>query len=108
DRLLGEVKEATIRIDPRLALKDGIAENFGEKVKGASAGTSRVVEIVLSDAVAEPSLRGAKIQATFEIKEIKTLRLPQLPHQFLHTFGVHSPDQLRERIRVLLERRLEY
>src|SRR5207245_9147188 len=33
---------------------------------------------------------------------------PQLTHAFLHEFGVHSPEQLRERIRVLLERRLEY
>src|SRR5262249_46065945 len=38
----------------------------------------------------------------------KTLRLPELTHEFLHEFGVHTPEQLRERIRVLLQRRLEY
>ncbi len=107
-RLLGKVKEATIRIDPRLALKDGVAENFAEQVKGVNAGDSRTVEIVLSDAVADPALRGVKIEATMDIKEVKSMRLPELTHEFLHNFGVHSAPQLRERIRVMLERRLEY
>ena len=55
-----------------------------------------------------PALRGKTVQATFDIKDVKTLRLPELTHEFLHNFGVHSPEQLRELIRVLLERRLEY
>ena len=33
---------------------------------------------------------------------------PELTHEFLHNFGVHSEEQLDELIRVLLQRRLEY
>jgi trigger factor len=108
DRPLSSHKEITIRIDPRLALKDGVSEKFGEVVKGANAGDKRTVEIKLSDAAADESLRGKTVQAVLDIKEVKKLRLPELTHEFLHEFGVHSPEQLRERIRVLLERRLEY
>jgi trigger factor len=108
DRVLSTHKEITIRIDPRLALKDGMAEHFADQVKGAGAGDMRTVAIRLSDAVAEESLRGKTVQAQFDVKEIKRLRLPELTHEFLHEFGVHSPEQLRERIRVLLDRRLEY
>jgi trigger factor len=108
DHVLGTHKEITVRVDPRLALKDGFCENFGEAVKGANAGDSRTVEITMSDAVADPALRGIKVRAVFDIKEIKTVRLPELTHEFLHNFGVHSEEQLRERIRVLLERRHEY
>jgi trigger factor len=108
DRQLSSHKEITVRIDPRLALKDGIAEKFGDKVKGANAGDKRVVDIKLSDNVAEETLRGKTVQATFDVKEIKSLRLPEMTHEFLHQFGVHSPDQLRERLLVLLNRRLEY
>jgi trigger factor len=107
-RLLSQHKEITIRVDPRLALKDGVAEKFGDQVKGASSGDSRAVDIKLSDAVADESLRGRTVQALMEIKEVKVLRLPELTHQFLREFGVHSSEQLRERIRVLLDRRLEY
>src|SRR5205807_2487533 len=100
--------EITIRVDPQLALKDGVCENFGEIVKGANVGQTRTVTIKLSDAAADESLRGKTVQAVLDIKEVKKLRLPELTHPFLHEFGVHSPEQLRERIRVLLERRLEY
>src|SRR5439155_14417488 len=60
----------------------------------------------LSDAVADLSLRGKTVKATFEVKDVKTLRYPELTHDFLHTFGVHTPEQLRELIGVVLERRL--
>jgi trigger factor len=108
DRVLSAHKEITVRIDPVLALKDGVCADFGEKVKGISAGQSRTVEIALSDAVADAALRGKTVHATFDVKDVKSLRLPELTHEFLHNFGVHSPEQLRERIRVLVERRHEY
>src|SRR5207249_3886041 len=38
----------------------------------------------------------------------KKLELPELTHDFLHNFGVHNVDQFREKIRGVLESRLEY
>ena len=67
-----------------------MAPRFAEQVKGANAGDTRVVDIELSTAAADADLRGKTVKATFEIKDVKTLRLPELTHEFLHTFGVHS------------------
>jgi trigger factor len=108
DRMLGTMTEAHFRVEKQLAFKDGIAPRFGEQVKGAQAGDKRVVDITLAQSVADPSLAGKTVQATFEVKDVKTLRLPELTHEFLHTFGVHTPDQFHELIRVLLQKRLEY
>ena len=105
---IGTAKEVTIRVDDRVAFKDGVAEKFGEQVLGAKGGDTRVVDIQLSDAVSNPYLKGQSVQATLEVKDIKKLRLPELTHEFLHTFGVHSPEQLHEQVRLLLERRLQY
>jgi trigger factor len=106
--VLSTLTEQQFRVDKQLAFKDGIAAKFSEQVNGANAGDKRVVDIVLSSAVANPALRGKTVQATFDIKDVKTLRLPELTHEFLHTFGVHTPDQLRELLGVVLQRRLEY
>jgi trigger factor len=108
DRLLGELKEVQIRIEPRLVFKDGYCENFGELVKGASPGQTRTIPVVLSQHSADASLRGKTVQTALEIKDVKTMRLPELTHELLHEFGVHSEEQLHERVRVLLNRRLEY
>ena len=108
DRVVSTIKEAQFRVDKKLAFKDAVAPRFAEQVQGANPGDARVVDVELSTAAADADLRGKTVKATFDIKDVKTLRLPELTHEFLHTFGVHSPDELRELIRVLLQRRLEY
>src|SRR6185437_2173499 len=108
DRDIGKLNEATLRINKQLAFKDGVAENFAEQVRGAKAGETREVDITLSSAAADPTLRGKTVKAFLAIKDVKMVNLPELTHEFLHTFGVHSPEQLRELIQVVLQRRLEY
>lgn len=108
DQMLNDIKEVRIRVDPQLALKDGVAENFGKQVVGATAGESRAVDIVLSDSVANPALRGQAVHATFAIKDVKTIRPPEVTEVLLSQFGVATEDQLKELIRAVLERRLEY
>jgi trigger factor len=108
DKVIGEMKETVFRVDDRLVFKDGIAEKFAEQTRGAKAGDKREVDITMSDAVAVPELRGRTVKATVEIKDVKKMRLPDLTHEFLHTFSCHSAEQLHEKVRVLLDRRLEY
>ncbi len=109
DRVIGEAKEITLRIDDTLTFKDGVAVRFAAQVVGVKAGEQRTVAIRMTDAVADEALKGQTVDATLDVKDIKMQRLPELTHEFLHEhIGVHSVDQMRERIAVLLERRLQY
>jgi trigger factor len=109
DSQIGKLEETTLRVDKQLAFKDGIADHFAEQIKGAKAGDVREVDIKLSSAVADPSLRGQSVKAIITIKDVKTVILPELTPEFLdRTFGVKSPEQLRELIQVVLQRRLEH
>jgi trigger factor len=108
EREIGKLNEATLRVNKQLAFKDGVAEHFADEVKNAKAGDTREVTIQLSSAVSDPTLRGESVKAAMHIKDIKMIAMPELTHEFLHNFGVHSPGQLRELIGVLLQRRLEY
>src|SRR5262249_37164029 len=108
DQVIGTAKELTLKVEDSLAFKDGVAEKFGEQMRGAKAGDTGVFDITLSDQVAVEELRGQGVRATMEVQDVKTMRLPELTHEFLHNFGVHSPEQFRELVQQLLERRLEY
>jgi trigger factor len=85
-----------------------VAERFGEQVRGAKPGDVCDVEMTLSNSAADADLRGKKVLSKLTVKEVKSLRLPELTDEFLADFGARSREQLRERVRVLLERRLQY
>jgi trigger factor len=105
---VGEAKEITLRVDDSLSFKDGVASKFGEQMVGAKAGDKRNVDISMTDAVSDPRLKGQTVQATFEVKDVKSLRLPELDEQYLEKYSCKNAEQFNETLRVVLQRRLEY
>src|SRR5262249_55399754 len=76
DRLIGELKAISMKVDTRLAFKDGVVENFADRVQGVKAGDTRTVDITMADSVADKTLRGQKVQATLTVKEVKAVKMP--------------------------------
>lgn len=106
---VNKLHEVRFKVEKQLALSDGIAENFGATMKGAKPGDTRTVDIVLSQELATEALRGQKVQATFTVKDVKSVRPPELTQDLLEgTFGISTPEQLDELVSALLDRRLEY
>ena len=60
---LGQLAEQQIRVERQVAFKDGLAARFAEQVRGAKAGDKKVVDIRLSTAVADESLRTSDLFA---------------------------------------------
>ena len=51
-RQLNSLEDVKIRVDPQLALRDGVAKRFGKEIGGAKVGETRAIHIKLSDNVA--------------------------------------------------------
>ncbi|MFM8270724.1 MAG: trigger factor [Gemmata sp.] len=106
---INKLDEVQMKVEPQLALSDGVAPDFGAKMTGARPGDVRAVDIVLSQETSTEQLRGQKVQATFAIKDVKTTRQPELTQELLEqSFGVSTPDAFTELVQAVLERRLEY
>lgn len=106
---INKLEEVQVKVEPQLALSDGVANDFGAKMKGAKPGDVRAVDITLSQETSVEQLRGATVQATFTIKDVKTTRLPELTREFLeNSFGISTPEGFDELVQSVLERRLEY
>jgi trigger factor len=108
EREMNNLKEIRVKIEPELVLKDGVADQFGKTMVGAKAGDVRNVEIKLSEALADPSLRGKTITAKFTINDVKFVRLPEMTPALLGEFGLSNEDQFEELIEAVLNQRLEY
>src|SRR5262249_38892342 len=106
---LNTLSEVRFKVEPQLALSDGIAEDFGKKMSGAKPGDVRTVDITLSQEIGSEALRGRQVQATFTIKDVKTTRPPELTRELLEDrFGVSPREASAELVKSGLERRLEY
>jgi trigger factor len=105
---LNTIPDVTVKVENRLALADGVAEEFGKQITGAKPGDSRTVDITLSQEIANEALRGQKVQAAFKVKEVKVIEQPELSPEILAAFGVRSADQFQELVRSRLDRQLEY
>lgn len=106
---INKLNEVRIKVEKQLALSDGIAADFGAKMVGAKPGDVRDVEIELSQELGAEQLRGRKVQAKFNVKDVKTIRQPELTRELLEdVFAVATPDAFTEFVQTLLERRLEY
>src|SRR5262245_6377544 len=105
---LTRATEMRVRVEKRLALNDGVAEDFAKQLVGAKLGDTRDVDIKLAETVADQSLKGKTVKGKFTIKDIKVIRLPELTPDMLEQFGVKNEAQLQELIANALERNLEY
>lgn len=108
DAELNKVDDIRLRVENKLALEDGVAEDFGKVMVGAKAGDTRTVNITLANELNNETLRGKKVAAAFTIRDVKTVRLPELTPDVLEEFGVRTPDQFNELVRTRLERYMEY
>ncbi len=105
---LNKVSDIRLRVEKKLALEDGVADDFGKVLTGAKPGDTRTVDITLANELNNETLRGKKVQAAFAVKDVKTVRLPDLTPDVLEQFGVRTADQFSELVRTRLERYMEY
>ncbi len=106
---LGRSDEELIRIRPVLSFRDGKIERFDELMRGVRAGEVRVGAAEVSPEAPNERLRGRTVTATFEVKEVKKLKLPELTREFLRSLGdFETEGDLRDLIYEKLTRQLEY
>lgn len=109
DKVLSRSGEEVIRVRPVLSFRDCRIEGFDKLMKGAKAGDTRETQVELSQDAPNEELRGEKVDAVFDVQDVKRLDLPELNKDFLDRIGgFESEEELREAVRSSLERQLQY
>jgi len=107
DEVLSQGSEEVIRIRSVLSFRDCKIEKFDKLMKGVRAGETREAKAKMSDDL-PGELRGKQITAIFEVLEVKRLELPELTPTFLKSLGCDNEGELKDKIKSLLERQLQY
>ena len=105
---IGRVSEVSVRLQPILRFRDGTVDRFDKAMRGVQAGETRHTNVLISSEAPNVALRGRTIDAEFDVKDVKRLRLPELNAEFLEKVGYETEEQLRDALHSVLRRRLEY
>ncbi|MBN2024840.1 MAG: trigger factor [Pirellulales bacterium] len=109
ETVLSHAEEEVIRIRPVLSFRDGKIADFGKQMVGVASGETREGKATLTDDAPNVALRGKEVTAVFDVLEVKRLEMPELTPEFLDQMGgFESVEELRDAVRVNLQRQLEY
>ncbi len=103
-----EAKEIQFRLQPELRFQDGTVPGVDAVLKGVKPDESREADARIGSSSPDPSLRGKSIKVTFNVLDLKSLRMPELNAEFFKSIGFDDLSDLREALRGVLERRHEY
>jgi trigger factor len=105
---LNEVREIQFRLQPELRFQDGRVPDLAGALLGAKPGEVREADAEVGSASADPALRGQQIRVSFVVHDLKSYRLPEVDAEFLDSIGFDSDEELREALKEVLERRVQY
>lgn len=109
DEVVSQAEAETIRIRPTLSFHDGSIADFDKLMEGAVPGDVRETKLTLSEDAADEKLRGQQIDATFEVKEVKKIELPELNDEFIAALGgFENMGDFRDAVLETLERQLDH
>lgn len=103
-----EAKEIPFRLQHELKFQDGTVPGIDSILVGVKPGESREADAQIGSSSPDPEIQGKTIKVTFEVLDLKTLRLPAMDAEFFATTGFDDEADLREALRGVLERRNEY
>ena len=109
DKQLSHAEEEIIRIRPVLSFRDGKVSAFDKLMVGVKAGETRVGKAQLSMDAPNLELRGEEVTARFVVREVKSLKLPEVTPEILSDLGgFASEGDFLDFIKEDLERKLKY
>jgi len=97
------------KVDKKLAFRDGVVPDFGARVMGARAGDVREMKLHFTPSVSDPALVGQAADARLKVSQVQRVVVDDVSPEVLEgRVGVSNMEQLREKMAIVLRRRLEY
>lgn len=103
-----ELEELSVRVRPVLRFYDAELEGFDKLMEGAVADDVRECDLTISMEAESVEMRSETVHAKFTVLDVKRLRLPELNQEFFDRISVDDEEDLKNRVRSMLERQVTY
>lgn len=105
---LRPMEDLTVQLRPTLQFPDAQLAGFDKLMTGAKPGDVRTAQLVISQESETIEMRGETVEAAITVKEVKSLRLPELNREFLDRIGFEAEEDLDTEILSMLNRQTQY
>lgn len=100
--------DEVVTLRPKLSFADSIVEDFGSLFVGKREDTTVETQFKILDTSLNENLRGATVDATFDVVEIRRVNVEGLSNAQLSELGFDAAGELRDFVRNELERQAQY
>jgi trigger factor len=105
---LRPMEDITVQLKPTLQFPDAALAGFDKLMAGAKPGETRTAKLVISQEADAIEMRGETVTAAITVKEVKSLRLPEVNREFLERIGFDAEEDLETEILSMLNRQTQY
>jgi trigger factor len=105
---LRPMEDLSVQLKPTLQFPDAQLAGFDKLMTGVKPGETRTAKLSISKESEAVEMRGETVDATFTVKEIKSLRLPEINREFLDRIGFEAEEDLETEILSMLNRQTQY
>lgn len=105
---VNQINDISLNVREILRLQDAELEGFDKLLAGAKAGDTKEAEITVSEEAEQVELRGEKLKALFSVKEVLSVKKPEINNEFMERIGFDSVEAFREQIESSLQRQQTY
>ena len=101
------IPEATLVVKPEIDFADATLEGFAELIIGAEADETRATKVEISKFAENEAVREKEVDVAFEILDVKRPEMIS-DEDLSEALGLPGDGDLREMVRTVLERQLQY
>ena len=103
-----KIPSVDLQLKPTIRFRDAEIAGFDQLMLGSTAGTSKTVDIVVSNEAEQIEMRGEKLTATIVVSQVRRQQLPEMNSAFFERIGYSDEQELRDEIEGMLQRQVKY
>lgn len=105
---IANFEEESVVVRGTLSFGDAVIEGFDKLIAGKKEGDTFETTVTISDSAAKEDLRGKEAVIEFTVVEATRIAVDEIDESTLEGLGFEDAQELRDFVRVELERQFEY
>lgn len=108
DKLLRRIESIPVQLKSAVRFQDTELAGFDQLLAGATPEAVKTTTVVIASEAEQVELRGETVAVEIRVNKVQQVRKPELNSDFLARIGFDTEEDLRNEVRRMLERQVQF